>query len=79
VKTRRIRILAFSAAKQWLPSGELTLEAEPSESLIQIVARTLPDLPSAAMRVALDQCYVSWDSPLGSGSEIAIIPPVSGG
>jgi molybdopterin converting factor small subunit len=31
------------------------------------------------MRVALDHEYAAWDSPLGTGSEIAIIPPVSGG
>ncbi|MEY5016608.1 MAG: hypothetical protein RIS92_2966 [Verrucomicrobiota bacterium] len=79
MKTRPIRILAFSAAKQWVPSGELTVEAEPSETLAQIIARTLPELPTSSMRVALDHEYAAWDSPLGTGSEIAIIPPVSGG
>ena len=76
---RRVRILAFSVARQWLPSGELSIDADPDETLSEIVGRTLPDLPAAAMRVALDQEYVPWGSTLGTGSEIAIIPPVSGG
>ena len=79
MKTRPIRILAFSAAKQWVPSGELTVEAEPSETLAQIIARTLPELPASSMRVALDHEYAAWDSPLGTAAELAIIPPVSGG
>ena len=79
MKTRHIRILAFSAAKQWVPTSEIMLEARPDETLSQIIARVLPNLPTTGVRVALDQEYVSWDSPLGAGSEIAIIPPVSGG
>lgn len=79
MKTCPIRILAFSAAKQWVPSGEIATEADPTETLVQIITRTLPELPTASMRVALDHEYVAWDSPLGTGTEIAIIPPVSGG
>jgi molybdopterin converting factor small subunit len=30
-------------------------------------------------RVALDHEYVDWDDPVGTASELAILPPVSGG
>jgi molybdopterin converting factor small subunit len=31
------------------------------------------------MRVAIDCEYWDWDTPVGPASELAIIPPVSGG
>ena len=31
------------------------------------------------MRIAVDQEYADWDSPIGEAKEIALIPPVSGG
>ena len=38
-----------------------------------------PELPVDTMRVAVDQEYHAWDAPIGDASEIALIPPVSGG
>ena len=36
-------------------------------------------LPAARLRVAVDGAFVAWDTPLREGSEVAFIPPVSGG
>lgn len=35
--------------------------------------------PVAKLRVAVDDAFASWDDPLREGSEVAFIPPVSGG
>ena len=36
-------------------------------------------LPAEKLRVAVDGAFAAWDAPLRDGSEIAFIPPVSGG
>lgn len=36
-------------------------------------------LPLDRLRVAVDGEFASWDAPVKPGSEIAFIPPVSGG
>ena len=36
-------------------------------------------LPRERLRVAVDGAFVGWDAPPRAGSEIAFIPPVSGG
>jgi molybdopterin synthase sulfur carrier subunit len=36
-------------------------------------------LPPERLRVAVDGAFAAWDAPLREGSEVAFIPPVSGG
>lgn len=36
-------------------------------------------LPAERLRVAVDGAFAPWDTPLRDGSEVAFIPPVSGG
>lgn len=36
-------------------------------------------LPVERLRVAVDGAFVRWDVPVQAGSEVAFIPPVSGG
>nr|WP_219339758.1 MoaD/ThiS family protein [Luteimonas salinisoli] len=36
-------------------------------------------LPASRLRVAVDGAFARWDDPPRPGSEIAFIPPVSGG
>jgi molybdopterin converting factor small subunit len=31
------------------------------------------------LRVAINQQFASWDTPLTSGDELAFLPPISGG
>ncbi len=35
--------------------------------------------PQPQLRVAVDGAFARWDAPLREGSEVAFIPPVSGG
>ena len=35
--------------------------------------------PPAGIRVALNQQFASWDTPLTAGDELAFLPPISGG
>ncbi len=79
MKTRTVRIVAFSIAKQWLPTGEQIVEAASNDTVETIVKRVMPGIQTLSVRVALDLEYVQWDTTLGDAKEIAIIPPVSGG
>ena len=36
-------------------------------------------LPTDRLKVAVNQRYASWDTPLTSGDEVVFIPPVAGG
>jgi len=36
-------------------------------------------LPQSRLRVAVDGAFAPWDTPLREGSQVAFIPPVSGG
>jgi molybdopterin synthase sulfur carrier subunit len=55
------------------------VECDPAETLREILARIAPGFDPASARVAVDFEYTHWDAPLGDATEIALIPPVSGG
>ncbi len=74
-----VKVLAFAQARDQLGFAERLVTCEPGESPRAVLARIAPELRLEAMRVAIDQEYQSWDVPLGGASEIALIPPVSGG
>ncbi|MFM7550133.1 MAG: MoaD/ThiS family protein [Cyanobacteriota bacterium] len=35
--------------------------------------------PPSGIRVAINQRFAAWDTPLASGDELAFLPPISGG
>jgi molybdopterin synthase sulfur carrier subunit len=45
----------------------------------ELRARHRFTLPAERLRVAVDGAFAAWDTPLREGSEVAFIPPVSGG
>jgi molybdopterin synthase sulfur carrier subunit len=45
----------------------------------ELRARHRFTLPAERLRVAVDGAFAAWDTPLSEGSEVAFIPPVSGG
>ena len=55
------------------------MQCAPEETPRQILARLAPGFEAVAVRVAVDHEYHAWDSPIGQASELALIPPVSGG
>ena len=75
----QIRLLAFAQTREKLGFHEMTVECAPEESPRIIVSRLAPSLELKGLRVAVDYEYRNWDSPIGAASEIALIPPVSGG
>ena len=45
----------------------------------ELQARHALPLDAAKLRVAVDDRFARWEDPLQDGSEVAFIPPVSGG
>ncbi|MDR3404949.1 MAG: MoaD/ThiS family protein [Chthoniobacter sp.] len=75
----QVKLLAFAQARDQLGWPERVVECQPEETPRTILARVAPDVRLEIWRVAVDEEYHSWDVPIGSAREIALIPPVSGG
>ncbi|HEV7869165.1 MAG TPA: MoaD/ThiS family protein [Chthoniobacteraceae bacterium] len=75
----QIQLLAFAQTAQQLGFREQSCEFSPDESPRRLLARLVPALEISGLRVAVDCEYHDWDAPIGAASEIALIPPVSGG
>jgi molybdopterin converting factor small subunit len=75
----QVKLLAFAQAADRLGFRERVVECAPEDSPRAILARLSSDLPTANLRVAVDEEYADWNEPIGEAREIALIPPVSGG
>jgi molybdopterin converting factor small subunit len=75
----QVKFLAFAQAQDRLGFREHFVECDATETLREVLARVVPDFDPATARVAVDCEYTHWDAPLGATTEIALIPPVSGG
>jgi molybdopterin converting factor small subunit len=75
----QVTLLAFAQAHDQLGFRERAIECSADETPRSILARLAPQLEPKDMRVAVDREYCGWDDPIGEASEIALIPPVSGG
>jgi len=75
----QVTVLAFAQAHDQLGFRERVVDCAPTDTPRSVIARMGSDFAFETMRVAIDQEYVSWDSPIAEGREIAVIPPVSGG
>ena len=75
----RIKLLAFAQARDQLGFDEREIECATSDSPREIIHRISAGASLTMMRVAVDREYRGWDDPIGEASEIAVIPPVSGG
>lgn len=77
-----LRILCFAQARETLGFQEKTIACEPTatprEILDSLAAAPLSS-EFSAWRVALDHEYAEWSAPVGTATEMAILPPVSGG
>ncbi len=72
-------ILAFAQARNDFGFSERFVEADDAETLREILEGVAPGISLDGLRVAVDCEFSSWEAPVGKGSEIALIPPVSGG
>ena len=76
-----VRVLFFGPLAESLGEREVEIAVEFGSSIIELVERLgLQDLVSRGLRVAINSNVVSdLDSVIEDSSEIAFLPPVSGG
>ena len=78
----RLTVLYFASLRDAAGVASETVEAVEADlrGLYQTLrARHGFALPVERLRVAVDGAFARWDDALRGGSEIAFIPPVSGG
>jgi MoaE-MoaD fusion protein len=80
----KIRLLAFASAGDALGATETELELPEGSTVADLRAALDRDHPAMAplwprLAVAVDGRVVRADEPLSDGSEVALLPPVSGG
>lgn len=79
-----LRVLLFAGLRERLRRDSVDLELTPGarvRDLLAALAREQPELSASlsVCRVAVDHEFVGPDHVIAEGSEVAIIPPVSGG
>lgn len=74
-----LTVLAFAQARDLFGFGRQEVDCNPAETPRALLLRLNPQADLGLLRVALDCEFADWDQPLGSATELAIIPPVSGG
>ena len=79
-----ITLRLFSIAGDLAGFREKTLELPSGSRAVDVLEQLNSQNPKFAdwrgsLRLAVNQEYVSGDSPLHEGDEVAVIPPVSGG
>jgi molybdopterin synthase sulfur carrier subunit len=78
----RLRLLYFASLRDaaGMPAEEVDTDAADLAALYDgLRARHGFALPRERLRVAVDGAFAAWSDPLRAGSEVAFIPPVSGG
>ena len=75
----RITILAFAQARDVFGFSERTVDCSAADTPRSIVERFSVSADLTFLRVALDQEYCDWDTPVGLARELALMAPVSGG
>ena len=80
----RLRVKLFAVARQRAGHAEIEVVLPEQATVRQLRGALVEQFPPlvdvlAHTRIAVNSDYASDDFPLGSASEIALIPPVSGG
>lgn len=61
------------------PAPDSTVATRPTPAQLWRQLGLQPGDPPAGVRVAINQQFASWDTPLSGGDELAFLPPISGG
>jgi molybdopterin converting factor subunit 1 len=78
----RIHLQYFAVLREQAGRSEETIEttaADPAELYDQVRASHGFSLPRALLRVAVNDEFRDWATPLASGDRVVFIPPVAGG
>jgi molybdopterin synthase sulfur carrier subunit len=75
----QLRLLAFAHLPERLGFREMLVEYAETETPRELMQRLAPGVAWDGVRAAIDEEYHSWDQPIGTATELALIPPVSGG
>lgn len=80
----KCQVLLFAAARELAAADRIDVEVATPVTAAAVLSQIghhipalLPLLPGC--RLAVDQAFVVADSPISEDSELALIPPVSGG
>ncbi|HEU0154229.1 MAG TPA: MoaD/ThiS family protein [Arenimonas sp.] len=76
-----VTVLYFASLRDaaGVDSESLPVPASLTALYAELRARHGFVLPAEKLRVAVDGAFAAWDTAVADGSEIAFIPPVSGG
>lgn len=80
----QIEVLMFAAAREAAGRQSIHLEVfddATADDVMRAIGHQLPSIAPllSACRLAVDNQYVSPDTSMSAGCEVALIPPVSGG
>ena len=79
-----VRVKLFAAAKELAERDVLSIELPPGATIAELRQAAIAQVPALAKIIphslwALDASYATEKTPINENSEIALIPPVSGG
>ena len=79
-----VEVRYFASLRQWTGCSHERIEIDPGtdvSALWDLLRRRHPRLSEVGFRplVACNRSYAAWDRRLEEGSEVAFLPPVSGG
>lgn len=80
----RVEVLLFARLRDLAGRGQANVvvpDAASARDAWHALVAILPGLAGAdtSLRVAVDQSYTAWETPLHEGAVVAFLPPVSGG
>lgn len=78
----RVRVLYFASLRDAAGRSEEDVQtgaADLASLYAELQARHQLPFPQRQLRVAIDGDFSPWSTPLRDGSDVAFIPPVSGG
>ncbi len=80
----KIRMKLFAVARQWADADSVEMDLPPNATIGVARAALINKLPKLSelghhLRFAVDEEYADDNTPIFAGSNVACIPPVSGG
>jgi molybdopterin synthase sulfur carrier subunit len=79
---RRVTVLYFAALRDAAGASMEVLDTDAADLralYAEAQARHRLPFPQRQLRVAVGDAFARWEDPVREGSEVAFIPPVSGG